>query len=310
MRKLVLTLLDDDQLERIGDSLSSSIRRKILRLVSHSSYTLNELADLLGVALSTTSFHIKILREAGLVKVLASPSRKGNEKNISIDCDSMLVYFNGVVDVSNLREVINIPLGSFIDFDIKAPCAICTSEKVLEPLDDINVFYSHARLDAQLIAFYKGHITYPLLLNNAGITPVSSLSIFLELCSECPNYNNSWKSHITFWINDVELATYLSPGDYGDRRGNYTPSWWPDGSTQYGMPTTITINATGTFINGTLASGMTISEVNLSSKKVNRLKIGFKEDSKYIGGVNLFGAKFGDVDEDIIVTVTYELTPS
>lgn len=76
------------------------------------------------------------------------------------------------------------------------------------------------------------------------------------------------------------------------------------------MLTTITINATGTFINGTLASGMTISEVNLSSKKVNRLKIGFKEDSKYIGGVNLFGAKFGDVDEDIIVTVTFELTPS
>ncbi|HKM02675.1 MAG TPA: helix-turn-helix domain-containing protein [Bacilli bacterium] len=306
MRKLTLTLLDDKQLEKIGDSLSSAVRRKILLLVSHSSYTLMELAEQLGVALSTTSFHVKILKEAGLIKVLASPSRKGNEKNISIDCDSMLLYFNGVVDVSNLREVVNIPLGSFIEANIKAPCAICTSEKVLEPLDDINVFASPMRINAQLISFYQGYITYPLPLNNASMAKVSSISIFLELCSECPNYNNSWKSHITFWLNDVEIATYLSPGDYGDRRGNYTPNWWPDGSTQYGMPTTITINSSGSFINGALASATTIADLGLTLKQINKLKIGLKDDSKYIGGVNLFGAKFGDIDEDIIVTVTYE----
>ena len=89
----------------------------------------------------------------------------------------MLLYFNGVVDVSNLREVVNIPLGSFIEANIKAPCAIY-SEKVLEPLDDINVFTSPMRINAQLISFYQGYITYPLPLNNASMAKVSSISIF------------------------------------------------------------------------------------------------------------------------------------
>ena len=41
-------------------------------------------------------------------------------------------------------------------------------------------------------------------------------------------------SRPTLWINDVAVGTWTSPGDYGDRRGIYTPTWWKLEGSQYG----------------------------------------------------------------------------
>ena len=61
-----------------------------------------------------------------------------------------------------------------------------------------------------------------------------------------PDYNNIYKSDITFWINEVELCTYRSRSDYGDRRGNYAiPPWLPN-STQYSMLKKNRFDNTGT----------------------------------------------------------------
>ena len=67
MREIFTTIKDDEELERIGEALSSPIRRQVLRLVCARSYGILELANITGVALSTMSFHVKILKEAGLI---------------------------------------------------------------------------------------------------------------------------------------------------------------------------------------------------------------------------------------------------
>ena len=36
-----------------------------------------------------------------------------------------------------------------------------------------------------------------------------------------------------------------------------------------------------------------------------RLRIGIKEDAKYVGGVNLFGREFGDTDQNILLQIAY-----
>ena len=89
-----LTLLDDEELEAIGEALSSPIRRKIISLVTDKSYSVLELARTLNVALSTMSFHVKVLKNAGLVKTISSPDKRGNEKNVSQDCFDLYINFN------------------------------------------------------------------------------------------------------------------------------------------------------------------------------------------------------------------------
>jgi len=306
MRRDRLTLDDDERLEKLGDSLSSLTRRKILRLIVEKSYSLLELARELDIPMSTVAFHVKILREANLIKAIPNPSKKGNEKNISFECESVSVFFTDSTNVDRFTNIVKIPLGSFTSFNITPPCAICTKEGIIHPLDDISAFYHPIRLKAQLISFYKGRIVFPIPLENQSPAKLESITISMEICSECPNYNNEWRSNITFYLDDNELATYLSLGDYGDRRGLYTPSFWGNNSSQYGMLVNIRVDNAGTFINGEKTGSTTISDLKLDGKFVTLLKIAVKDDAKYVGGINIFGKDFGDYNQDINVQLAYE----
>jgi len=43
----------------------------------------------------------------------------------------------------------------------------------------------------------------------------NELKFSFELSSEAPSYNNDWPSDIYFYINDIELGFWTSPGDFG-----------------------------------------------------------------------------------------------
>ncbi len=43
-----------------------------------------------------------------------------------------------------------------------------------------------------------------------------------ELGSETPGFNNVWPSDISFFINDVYVGFWTSPGDFGDVKGSLT----------------------------------------------------------------------------------------
>lgn len=306
MRKDTLNLDDDDRLEKLGNSLSSSIRRKILRLIVEKSYSLLELSRELNIPMSTAAFHVKILREANLIKAIPNPSKKGNEKNISFDCESVAIHFSEGISIDRFTTRIQIPLGSFTDFNIKPPCVICTKEGVIQPFDNVSSFHHPDRLKAQLLSFYKGYIVYPIPFEKQEGAHMSSITITMEVCSECPNYNNTWRSNITFSLNNHELGTYLSLGDYGDRRGIRTPAFWPNNSSQYGLLITLRIDGNGTFLNGEKCSDTTLKELTLDDEYLAYFKIEVKENAKYVGGVNIFGREFGDFPQDINVSVAYE----
>ena len=123
----------------------------------------------------------------------------------------------------------------------------------------------------------------------------------MEVCSEAPNYQNDWPSDITLWINDIECGTWTSPGDFGGRRGKLNPAFWSDGSTQFGMLKTWRITDKGIFIDGNLVQEGNINDLNLSNNNYISVRIGIKEDSKHVGGMNLFGNQFGDYSQNIIM---------
>jgi len=305
MANMNLTLLDDEELEAIGEALSSPVRRKIIALVTVRSYSILELARTLNVALSTMSFHVKILKNAGLIKTINSPDKRGNEKNVSQDCFDLHINFNKPFNTNKNIYSLELPIGSYSDFKIEKPCAICDKYNIIDDFDIPGVFYSPKRIKAQLISFYKGYLEYKISTYPIIDKTITSITFSLEICSECPNYNNHWKSDITFWINNIELCTYRSPGDYGDRRGILNPSWWPEKMTQYGMLKKIRVDKEGTWLDEILVSDVTVDDLNTLDKDFISLKIGIKDTSKYVGGINLFGKQFGDHNQDIIVQISF-----
>ncbi len=300
-------ILDDDaQLDRLASALNSSVRRKMLRLIGKNSYNVAGLAEELNLSISTTTFHLNFLKEAELVKVLPNPNKRGNEKIVSQGLASVTVDLKSMISHQHSEFVYRVPIGSYSDFDIKPPCALVTKEGMIYMHDNPNVFRTAERFDAILLSFSKGFVEYTVPAFEYSDKTITSFTFSLELCSECPNYNNAWKSDITFWINGKEVCTWRSQGDYGDRKGRFPIPNWPANSTQYGMLKKIRIDDTGTYIDESLIGGVKVSDLGLNGRDLTTIRIGIKDSARYVGGVNLFGKNSGDTEQDVIVHVTYQ----
>ncbi|MCQ2814927.1 MAG: ArsR family transcriptional regulator [Bacilli bacterium] len=303
-RNVHLSVNDNDQLEKIGDSFSSGYRRRILFLLSKRSYSTQELLDELKISPSTLSFHLKILREAKLIKFVKAPSKRGNEKNLSLNIDSLVVNFDSTTANNVKTENIDIGLGSFSKFEVKAPCLIATENEILQPIDNDVIFNSTDKIKAQLISFTEGYIEYLVSNDLLYFSKIKELSFTQEICSECPNFNNNWKSDISFYLNNIKIGEFLSLGDYGGRLGLFSPQWWPTNSSNYGILVNVTINDDGTFINGKKTSDLKINEY-FKEEKIIKYRIGVDHNSKHLGGINIFGRHFGDFKQNISLNITY-----
>lgn len=301
-----LSIYDEKHIDTVMSALASDIRREILRLVNLNSCNISEIARALDIPQSTAQFHVSRLEAAGLVLVQNQSSQQGSPKIISRKYDRInincVTVFDGGKVMTQVREI---PIGSYSDCDISASCGMCTDREMIEIDDEPGAFYSPAHYDAQIIWFAAGYLEYRIpnyILRNKK--PVE-LAFSLELCSEAPNYRNDWKSDITFWINGVEICTWQSPGDFGGRRGLLNPDCWSDYSTQYGLLKTIYVNDQGTFLDENPVSSVQISDLHIDEGKYFALRIGIKPDAAHVGGINLFGKKYGNYPQDIILKLSY-----
>ena len=127
----------------------------------------------------------------------------------------------------------------------------------------------------------------------------------MELSSEAPGINNDWPSDISFYLNDVCIGQWTSPGDFGDVRGIFTPDWWYSNWNQYGLLKLLVINRKGTFIDGLQISDVTIDSFHLDSRSNIRFRLGVEESAANVGGLTIFGKSFGNYGQDIKVNINY-----
>lgn len=300
-------LNDEEELDKLALALNASTRRKMLRLLAKNSYSVVGIAEKLNISVSNATFHLKLLKAAHLIKIQPNPNKRGNEKIIAQDIALVTLDLKEVINFETHEYVANIPIGSYIKHEIAPPCGMVNSDGMIFMHDNPNVFYSPERFTAVLLSFTKGYVEYAVPAFEYKDKLIESFTFSLELCSECPNYNNTYKSDITFWLNGIEICTYRSMGDYGDRHGKYAIPHWPANSTQYGMLKKIRIDSTGTYIDERLVSDITIAELNLTNRDIIPLRIGIKDNARYVGGINIFGKNCGDTNQDIVIHVSYRI---
>lgn len=299
-------LNDEQQLARLASALNSTVRRKMLRLLAENRYSVMGLAKILNLSISTTAFHLKFLKDAGLVTVLPNPNKKGNEKNVSQGLASITLNLRANIPCKNAEFNYIVPIGSYTNFDISSPCGLVNADGLVYMHDNPDVFRMAERFGAIMLSFTKGYVEYAIPAFEYKDKEILSFTFSLEICSECPNYNNTWKSDITFWINDKEVCTYRCLGDYGDRKGRFPIPCWPTNSTQYGILKKIRIDNSGTYIDEEFVGLVTLADLSLNARDITTLKIGIKDNARYVGGLNIFGKNSGDTEQDIVVQVSYK----
>lgn len=304
-KKLNLTLGDKKKVLEISKALSNPARLDILELLFYESLSVDEISKKLNSPLTSVCSNIAVLENSGLIRSRLQSGKHGTMKLCSIVYENINLYLlSSLKESEKNQDIIDIPVGSYFSFNIKPTCGLVSYEGFIGKDDDPQTFLSRDRFKAQLLWFQQGYIEY--LIPYKREKKIKELSFSLEICSEAPNYRNVWPSDITFVVNNIEIGTYKSPGDFGGRKGKLTPSWWPINSTQFGLLKTFVINESGSFVDFVSLSDVNIDRV---SKNINEgyisLKIMIKEDSKNIGGINIFGENFGDYPQSIKAKITY-----
>lgn len=296
----------DDGVE-IFKALGSDLRIQIIKLLlENKEMNMNEIAACLGITNGALTNHIKKLEESGIIAVLSEHEGHGNQKVCRVNTDRILIDIKPQIpEESKNMYSIDIPVGQYTDYQVQPTCGIATSRHLIGEVDDPRYFAHPDRSNAHILWFGKGYVEYliPNLLPPSS--RVEQLILSMELSSEAPGVNNDWPSDISFLVNDTPVGTWTSPGDFGDVRGMFTPSWWFPYWNQYGLLKTLILNKNGTFIDGLKISGVTIDDFHLDYKSSIRFKLVADKTGSNSGGLTLFGRSFGNYDQDIRALISY-----
>lgn len=269
-----------EQIVRIGKALSSPIRLNILNLLKNTPLSLQEIADILSIPVSSTALHIKILEEAKLIVTETQPGLHGSMRVCICSMQTFhLETFDADADLADNTITLDMPVGNYYQIEVEPTCGLADENGVMDAYDSARTFYSPLRGNAQLIWFQQGFVEYrfPNLTN--PLLELHEISFCMELCS---------------------------PGDYGARRGRLTPPAWPNGRTQYGLLKNFSVRESGSYLDGRLIDPqLSLKDLKLQDHPYISLLIQIKKDARHIGGINLFGEKYGDFPQGIVMSLIY-----
>jgi len=289
----------------IFKALGSDVRIEILNILMENNHmSMNELAARLNITNGALTSHIKKLESCGLISTSSESAGHGNHKLCSVHLDKILIDLEKQEDILNVYNT-SIKVGHYSACHICPTCGLASDKALIGEVDDPRYFNHPDRYNADILWFTKGFVEYNIPNFIPGFQKITQITISAELSSEAPGTNNIWPSDISFYLNDVCLGNWMSPGDFGDTRGLLTPDWWFPNWNQYGLLKLLVINREGTFIDGLQISDVTIDSFKLDFRSSLRLRLAVEDNARYIGGLTIFGKSFGNYGQDIKVNIHY-----
>lgn len=282
-------------------SLANPTRLKMIRLLLERKYSVQEFVDLLGLSSPIVLKHLNMLADAGLIEF----EKSGHKKIARLKINSIDVDFPDQIHKKlNFYEQ-EIPVGLYTNFLVNPSCGLADSKGFIGIVDDPKYFLDIKRVNANILWFAgAGFIEYQVLNLLKRNERVEMLTLSCEIGSEVPLSNSEWPSDITFFVNDTEVGTWTSPGDFGEPRGKYTPKWTPEKFNQYGTNITIVISREGTWVMGKRLSDVNLNNIDLLGNKI-KLKLEVKKNATHKGGITIFGEHFGNFNENTKLRLYY-----
>lgn len=303
-----LTIEDPDRLYQFAHALASPVRIRIMQALGERSMSVGELSQRLDIPMSTAALAVKILEEAGFIMTEAQPGARGSVKLCSRRLDTLAVFLAPKERTENNVLALHMPLGGYsIAEGIKKTCGLASAETIHGEMDNPSVFYAPNRFDAQLLWFRQGSLEYRFSYQQIDRMEIEWLEFSFEACSEAPMYRNPWESDIAVSINETRIGIWTCPCDCGGRQGKLTPSWWPSLSTQFGFLKTWRVTAEGSYLDGVRISDVKIKDLGIDRQGYIAAKIEVPQDAQNVGGINLFGERFGDYPQALTLRVGYHM---
>ncbi|KRK48423.1 ArsR family transcriptional regulator [Secundilactobacillus kimchicus JCM 15530] len=281
-------------------ALANPVRLKMIQILSHDKLNVKDLANRVGLSNTITLRHLQILADADIITF----EKQGHSKVSRLKVDNISVRFPERIYPSFDVYETDIPVGHYTAYSVEPSCGLAGKTAYIGKVDNPTYFMDPQRMEAGMIWYSKGFVEYQAPNYLQKNDHLEMLDLSMELGSEFPFSNNVWPSDITFYINDVEIGTWTSPGDFSDTRGKYTPAWVPDNVNQYGIQKILRITDHGSYLDGQPFTNVSLGDLD-TSKTTFKIRFAIKPDAENSGGCTIFGKGFGNYDQDINLKLFY-----
>jgi predicted transcriptional regulator len=306
----VLTLTADEPaleaIELVTKALASDKRLAILRFLGTHTCSVLEIAEALDLPQSTATQHINILVKAGLIKADLQPASRGLQKLCARVFDQIVVQLPAEAERKETFVEVSMPIGAYVQAEVTPTCGLLTEHGIIGHLDDPAAFFEPERIHAQLLWFRRGYVEYRFPNHLPPDAQAETLEVSFEICSEAPLHHEDWPSDITVWVNGMEIGTWTSPADFGGERGALTPEWWGEANSQYGLLKVWKVTPHGSYVDGVRVSDVTLARLKLGNNGAFPVRLGIKDEARNVGGLNLFGSRFGNYPQDLVLKQRFQ----
>lgn len=287
-------------------TLGSEIRISILEtLAQNGPMHMSAIADAVGITDGALTPHIKALEKCGMITIEIASGRHGVQKICCIREDKILVETLRSEREHNVFEA-EIGVGQYTAYQVFPTCGIATPEHLIGETDDPRYFASPERVKGEILWFGHGYVEYMVPNYIAGTNDLLEIQLSMEICSEAPGSSEDWPSDIYFHLNGRELGFWTSPADFGETLGIYNPDWWYRHWNQHGLYKLLSVNKTGTYIDGVRISDVVIGDLEIEQNAAIAFRISVPETARNVGGLTLFGRSFGNYRQNIRVRMKYQ----
>lgn len=291
--------------EQMIKGLASEQRLRILQYLGDQVCSINDIANALKMPSSTVTLHINTLEESGLIKTELTPANRGLQKVCSRLYDRVIIELPRAAEQQERVVEISMPIGNYVDCQVTPTCGLASENGIIGLLDDPKSFYEPDHIHAQLIWFRHGYVEYRFPNRLPPKVILDNFQLSMEICSEAPLHHDDWPSDITVWVNGCEIGTWTSPADFGGQRGSLTPDWWESWNTQYGLLKVWQVTQQQGFVDGMKISDVTLPDLNIEQSQYITVRIGVKESAQHVGGMNLFGDRFGNYPQNLVMRCNF-----
>lgn len=286
--------------------LSSPLRIQIIELLRREGpLPMSDIAGRLKITGGALTPHIKQLVDSGFVTISLESGKHGLQRLCSVNECYIVVDPVSVNRNANVYET-EISVGQYTAYEAYPTCGLATAEHIIGTEDDPRFFASPERVNAGIVWIGHGYFEYMLPNFLKEDQKLIELQISMEVASEAPGSCEDWPSDIHFHLNGTLLCQWTSPGDFGRMRGIYTPAWWDRAWNQYGLFKLLSIDNSGTYIDGLKRSGVTLADLNINHNSSLVLRIGVPKTAINVGGLTLYGRSFGNFDQGIKMRMHYK----
>lgn len=282
------------------EALASEVRWNIMSLIADHELNVKDIANRLELSPSIVTMHIRKLEQAGLIGSRRVRQDGGTHKMCFLKQKTIEIELPFASQTPKIREQ-RISVGHYTAFEVHPTCGLGTREKEIGIWDDPRYFLDPERVHAAILWFGWGYVEYKMPNFLLADQSAEYIEISMEIASEAPGLRDHWPSDIDFTFNGIPLGTWTSPADFGRAaRGRFTPDWWHRNVNQYGLLKTIRIDASGTYMDNERMSEVTLGDIKLW-EPFWTIRFAVDEHAVNAGGLTLYGAGFGNHDQDIVI---------